>query len=348
MSTTNKQKAVPSFAFEAAAVMKAARQAQTAKGYLTLAKHLQAFCNRRCPEHLPLAGFDTWRQGELIDFKAYLLTQGCGNNTIQLYLHRLHALHCRAAEQQQAQKPGKLYHCVFEQADPTYHQPLSAHSLRLIRDAQFTPTQTSLGLAAGLFMLSYYLCGIPFVDLAHLRHSDIRHDRLYYRRSKTGRQLVVVLTDQMRALINRLRNAPGESPYLFPLIKHPGRGDEERQYESALRCYNKRLKRIGQLLCLDENLSSYTPRYTWASTALERGVPLSYVSASLGHASEKTTRHYVAVFKPELLAVANAWVLGAMEGCEFGKEKKKGKAVKSFLQELVEGVGRVGEVPVFL
>ena len=49
----------------------------------------------------------------------------------------------------------------------------------------------ALRFSRDMFLLSFYLRGIPFVDLVHLRKTDVKHNTIYYYRHKTRQQLSV-------------------------------------------------------------------------------------------------------------------------------------------------------------
>ena len=73
--------------------------------------------------------------------------------------------------------------------------------------------------AQELFILMFSLRGMPFVDLAYLRKSDLRDNVITYRRRKTGRPLSVTLTPEAMILVKKYMNRDPSSPYLFPLLK---------------------------------------------------------------------------------------------------------------------------------
>ena len=70
-----------------------------------------------------------------------------------------------------------------------------------------------------LFILMFLLRGLPFVDLAYLRKSDLRDNVITYRRRKTGRPLSVTLTPEAMAILKKYMSRDDTSPYLFPLLK---------------------------------------------------------------------------------------------------------------------------------
>ncbi|MDO5420593.1 MAG: tyrosine-type recombinase/integrase [Bacteroides sp.] len=60
-------------------------------------------------------------------------------------------------------------------------------------------------------------------------------------------------------------------------------------------------------------LTSYTPRHTWATTARNHNIPISVISAGMGHTSEKTTQIYLASLENSIVDQANHKILGLME-----------------------------------
>ena len=153
---------------------------------------------------------------------------------------------------------------------------------------------------------------------------------LCYRRSKTGRMLTITLEPWMWEIIERYLCDDSGSPYLLRIIRQPGSIPEERkQYESALRLYNKHLYRLSERLGLGVRLTSYVARHTWATLAYNEDIPVSKISAGLSHASEEITHTYLRSFSDEQLAVVNlqmAALVNPMAAKEWkGKEKERGK-----------------------
>ena len=65
-----------------------------------------------------------------------------------------------------------------------------------------------------------------------------------------------------------------------------------KEYQSALRHFNQGLCVLGKTLGMKGNISSYTLRHSWATTAKYIGAPIEMISESLGHKSIKTTQIY--------------------------------------------------------
>ena len=75
--------------------------------------------------------------------------------------------------------------------------------------------------AREFFILMFSLRGMPFVDLAYLRKSDLRDNVITYRRRKTGRPLSVTLTPEAMILVKKYMNRDRSSPYLFSIVEEP-------------------------------------------------------------------------------------------------------------------------------
>ena len=74
--------------------------------------------------------------------------------------------------------------------------------------------------------------------------------------------------------------------------------DEElknRKY-NVINYYNKKLKEIFKFLEIEKNITFYTARHTFATTAVRNGVNINIIKQSLGHKSIKTTENYIEDF----------------------------------------------------
>ena len=279
--------------------------------------------------NMELVTFKELTAGFFLGFEHYLWASGCSRNTSACYFRALRAI-CREAEKEKELKDAKRLFCeVFMGYEETRKRALSIEQLRMVADADLEDTP-SLGIARAMFILSYYLRGIPFIDLAYLRKTDIHDDVLCYRRSKTGRMLTITLEPWMWEIIEKYLCDDSDSPYLLRIIRQPGSIPEERkQYESALRLYNKHLYRLSERLGLGVRLTSYVARHTWATLAYNEDIPVAKISAGLSHASEEITHTYLRSFSDEQLAVVNlqmAALVNPMAEKEWkGKEKERRK-----------------------
>ena len=84
---------------------------------------------------------------------------------------------------------------------------------------------------------------------------------------------------------------------MFPIINPQNAGKKQisayKQYRSALSRINRALKKIAGDLNIRTPLTTYVARHTWATLARDNGVPISTISAGLGHTTEDMTHIYL-------------------------------------------------------
>ena len=99
--------------------------------------------------------------------------------------------------------------------------------------------------------------------------------------------------------------------FIFPILANcPSKLSSRRNRIKKRRAlYNKSLKQIGKLVGLDQPLTSYVARHTWATILKREGISISIISEGLGHSSEKTTRVYLKGFEDETLDKASEMAL---------------------------------------
>ena len=85
------------------------------------------------------------------------------------------------------------------------------------------------------------------------------------------------------------------------------------QYQVALNYYNRLLKKLSKRLKLEQGLSSYTSRHSWATAARNHNVPLPVISAGMGHTSERTTQIYLMMLENSVIDRANHGIVASLE-----------------------------------
>jgi len=114
---------------------------------------------------------------------------------------------------------------------------------------------------------------------------------------------------ETKSLVNQLKRKCGDGcNYVFDILsgvngKHDYAGYVE--YQSALRHFNMHLKELAKSLGLKSQISSYTFRHSWATTAKYLGTPIEMISESLGHRSIRTTQIYLKGFSSSKLGEIN-------------------------------------------
>lgn len=243
------------------------------------------------------------------DYEQRMAARGLSPNTRSFYLRILRALYNRAVGEGLTADQQPFAH-VFTGKARTRKRALPLPALR--RLAAMTATGKGGDRARWLFLFSFYTRGMSFVDIAHLRKSDLRDGHLTYRRRKTGQLLRIAWRPEMQAIAERLPSLDGV--HLLGILDNTRPNTLRQQCHSRQYCINKSLKRLGQLLGLAQPLTMYVARHSWASLARQLDIPLSVISDSMGHTSEKTTRIYLAALDEDKLDRANDLVLKAISG----------------------------------
>ena len=223
-------------------------------------------------------------------YQAWLFNRGVKQNTVSFYLRTLRTLYNKAVETGQA--PDKDIFARVQTANVrTAKRAISVKDIRNIEKLEL-PIGSSLDKARDLFLLSFYLRGMAFVDMAFLKKTDLKCGLLSYNRRKTHQNLNIEWIKPMQAIIDKYAEQTMDSPYLLPILT----GKESSPYTAYRKVEhntNYNLKRIGEMVGLKIPLTTYVARHTWASVALHMNIPIATISQGMGHNSYKTTQIYL-------------------------------------------------------
>ena len=250
----------------------------------------------------------------------YLYECGLKPNTISTYMRMLRCIYNRGVEADSAPYVPRLFHDVYTGVDVRQKKALPIGELRrlLYEDPKSERLRRTQAIAA----LMFQFCGMSFADLAHLEKSALDQNVLRYNRIKTKTPMSVEILDTAKEMINRLRSNQDSHPdspdYLFDILSSDKKRTDERayrEYQSALRRFNNRLKDLARALRLKSPVTSYTLRHSWATTAKYRGVSIEMISESLGHKSIKTTQIYLKGFGLKERTEVNKGNLSYVRNC---------------------------------
>ena len=246
---------------------------------------------------------------DLIKEYEYYLLEECKlcRNTSSFYNRNLRAIYNRAVKQNLT-TDRRPFAKVYTGVDKTAKRSLPIQTVKDIKDLDFGE-DIEMAFIRDLYLMSFDLRGISFVDLAMLETDQLKDGYLTYYRQKTRQKLEIKWEKQMQEIVDRY-HVEG-SRYLLPILSEDG-GDLRRQYLNALHRMNVQLKKIGKLVNCPIPLTTYTARHCWASTAYQLNVPTSSISQALGHDSEKTTRIYLNSLDNRVIDDANLAVIRAV------------------------------------
>jgi integrase len=256
------------------------------------------------PEDVMLDRLDT----DIMEaFEAWHHQRGATPNTISFYLRILRAVYNRAVEDNIVEDRHP-FRRVYTGNEKTAKRALPLQIVRKINALELS-LAPSLDYARDMFMLSFMLRGMSFIDMAYLRKTDLQHGYIVYRRRKTGQRLMIAWTPDMQRILDKYPENP--TGYLLPIIRNPA-ADERTIYRNIGYNINRNLKMIGKQVGVEEPLTLYVARHSWATVAKSKGIPISIISEGMGHDSEQTTRIYLSTLDTSAVDKANATILGSL------------------------------------
>ena len=184
-----------------------------------------------------------------------------------------------------------MFKKVFTGNEKTRKRALTQENVHKVITAKTVLEQhPSLLFWHEVFIFQVLAQGMPFVDLAFLKKSQVKDGHIEYRRSKSRQPVCVKLMQPMQDIISRYSTK--DSPYLLPILTTTNPTEAYCQYRSKLSVYNQALKRIAKMTGIN-NLSSYMPRHTWASIAYALNITLAAITKCMGHTNSNTTQIYL-------------------------------------------------------
>ncbi len=239
-------------------------------------------------------------------YEAWLVNRQLKRNTISFYLRTLSTLLCKAVDDGLL-ADRNLFGRVHLSYIKTQKRAISAAELQSIRRLQL-PEDSALSFARDVFMFSFYMRGMSFVDIAFLRKSDLRNGLVGYCRKKTNQHLTVAWEEEQREIVERYRHLTKDTPYMLPVIRKTD-GTEYSQYWRMRENVNRSLRKIGKMIGLKIPLTTYVARHTWASIARDMDISISVISEGMGHNSLRTTQVYLSSIDMSRINEANRKII---------------------------------------
>lgn len=264
---------------------------------------LKSFMRFRNEQDIPLDGISS----DLIQmYEAWLRAREVRMNTISFYMRILRAVYNRAVEKGLVEQKEPFRH-VYTGIEKTRKRAISLKEVKKLKNLDLS-RKPSLEFARDIFLFSFYTRGMSFIDIAYLRKSDLSNGILTYHRRKTGQLLTIRWENCMKEIVDKYEDK--NSKYLLPLLCSDG--DSRKQYKNALRLVNYHLKTISKMLNIQDPITMYVARHSWASAAKQNKVPLSIISQGMGHDSEVTTQIYLASLDTSVIDKANKMILNSL------------------------------------
>lgn len=277
-------------------MLKKEEKFKTASNYLTAARSWTKFLQR---EDWTFSEMDS-QEVEL--YQRWLSDKGICLNTISAYLRSLRAMYNRWAEEYSSNDDVCPFTKAFTGKTKTAKRSITESEIRKLHDLDLEEGST-LAMSRDIFIFSFYAMGMPFVDIAYLKKSQMKDNVIRYARHKTGQPISIALVPAMQAIISRYSSS--DSIYVFPLLTTQSPDLLHREYLRRLRQYNYSLHVLSKKISSSIPLSSYVVRHSWASIAYQHNMDIGLIGKALGHTKTSTTFVYIKSLFDSNLASAN-------------------------------------------
>lgn len=235
----------------------------------------------------------------VIRYMNFLKNGGATDNTVNFYMRNFRTFYNLAMKDGFIPRISYPFDCIHTKPCKTVKRALSRKEMSRLLHFPL-PEKSSARFARDLFLFSFYTQGMSFVDIVFLKWENVNGEIISYTRHKSKQLIKIGITPQIQELFERYgtdKNTIGNDGYIFPIINTNPQEFEQRseynQYRSALGHINRKLKQIADELKISIPLTTYVARHTWATLARENGIPVSTISAGLGHTTESMTQVYL-------------------------------------------------------
>lgn len=235
-------------------------------------QYYQAEIDIRKVDYEFINGFEIYLKGKV----------QCGHNTMVRHMRHLKQVTTYA------------YKNGYMTKDPFYNIALSVKKVErtflteeeLKKVINLKLTDETLQKVKDVFVFQC-LCGLSYIDVKQLKHSDIVDGTIIIHRQKTGNKSFIPILQIAQILIDKYTTVQKPDMCVFPV------------YTSQR--MNIYLKTIGKLAGLNKKFSTHCGRHTFGTLMISKGVPIESVSKMLGHTELKTTMIYAKILDSKVI-----------------------------------------------
>jgi integrase len=283
-------------------VLKLAGRVSTAVSYQCSVNSLKSFKSD--------LGFEDITVPLLQEYEKWMLRSGSSPTTIGIYLRNLRSVYNEAIAEDSISR--ELYPFGRRKYQiPTGKNTKKALSLSDIRKIfEYEPAHCGEARAKGFWLFSYLCNGINMKDIARLRRKDIDRDFMTLIRAKTQgtnrsspKPIKIHLIEEAKRIIHVWGAADkDQDAYLFPILEPDITPEREMQLvQQLVKTVNKWMKKIGEKLGIEKEITTYTARHSFSTVLKRSGASIDVISEALGHSNVRTTESYLDSFEDETI-----------------------------------------------
>lgn len=265
---------------------------------------------RSLVKYYPKLTFSDITPAFLKKYELHMTEKGSSITTVAIYLRSLRTIINMAKEAELmtpeqypfGQKTKKKYEIPIGR---NIKKALSAVDIRKIK--QVSDLSEEAEFARDIWLFSFYCSGMNMTDICHLKYENIQDGFIHYFRAKTIRTqrektpVEVYLSEPAQKIIERWsKKSINPSDFVFNIL------NKEMSYEEQFwasknftRSVNHYMGILGKRLEINDHLTTYVARHSYATLLKFMGTSIEEISESLGHTNISTTKSYLDSFPKE-------------------------------------------------
>ena len=239
----------------------------------------------------------------LTKYEKWLKSKNNRETTISLLFRTLRSAYNKAIDAKCARRSDYPFdEYKINKFDTSTHKRAIAKTevVKFMKDAPDLGKRHYVQLSKDIFVFSYLCGGINFTDIANLTTANIVNGRLEYVRQKTHKKIKIGIPSEAMKIIEKYTSE--SKGYLFPILDkniHKTPLQRQNRIHKILAKVNKNLKLLAAELGIEDTVTTYVARHSFATILKKSGVNIAIISEALGHSDLATTQIYLDSFDNE-------------------------------------------------
>lgn len=239
---------------------------------------------------------------DLMKFRSYQESLGNSKSTVHLYLRTLRSLYNKAIKVYNLPDK-KPFSGVFDRLKTKSYESKKKYITKesVYKLENMNHIAESASKFTDLWLLQFYFAGADLMDIYFLKKSQLKNNRVYFERGKTGTGLLIDLfvCEKAQAIIDKWKCVDEKSEWLFPWRKDV---DGYKTFSRKMYGYLRKvqLRENIEILPVGGNLASKVARHTFATIGKQVGVDAEILRELMGHERDEVDNYYKDRFSEEI------------------------------------------------
>lgn len=246
----------------------------------------------------------------LLNYRNFLKAEGLSPNSISNYLRAIRAIYREADRRDifQSQWKYPFQRGLIPSLVRTMPRNISFEDVHKLESSCFK--NPKIQQAVDYWLISFYLQGADFIDLANLHSFNLSDNYFKFSRAKTGQPVAVRVTNKLSDRLSRYYS--GAHGYILNIIHGPITDPKSMElYQNKLKAQNKYIKMAANELGIGANLTSKWNRHSWITIAKRLFVDEDIRRQAVGHRDQRSSHSiYSDDYQQHIVDAANALVIG--------------------------------------